>query len=64
MRKNHDIPTKTNPGLEYAAILSGLSMGGDFISESDILQVRQIHSQKYGANIGFNFAAPSTSAKR
>ena len=64
MRKNYNVTPTTNPALEYAAILSGLSMGGDFITDSDIKQARQIHTQKYGDNVGFNFVSTLASARR
>ena len=64
MKRDYNITPTTNPSLEYAAILSGLSMGGDFITDSEIKEARQIHSNAYGNNIGFNLALPSNSARR
>ena len=56
--------SSSNPALEYAAILSGFSMGGDLISDNDILQARQIHTQKHGRNVGFNLSSQSASVRR
>ncbi|GEM_PF-3542823 len=61
IRKMNSYPT-TNPALEYAAILSGFSMGGDFISEDDIKQARHLHTQRSGQNI--TFVSPAISSKR
>ena len=52
----------TNPALEYAAILSGLSMGGDFISENDIKEARNVHTQRSGHAI--TFVSPLNFVKR
>lgn len=62
-RKSHYTQNTTTPGLEYAAILSGLSMGGDFISDDDIKEARHVHTQRYGQPIGF-VALPSNSTRR
>ena len=61
IRKALHSPT-TNPALEYAAILSGLSMGGDFISENDIKEARHIHTQRSGQAV--TFVSPLNSVRR
>ncbi len=50
--------------LEYAAILSGLSMVGDDISDDDIKQARNLHRQHHKGSVSFTVASPATSAKR
>ena len=64
MKRDYNITPTTNPSLEYAAILSGLSMGGDFITDNEIKQARQIHLNAYGHNVGFSLASLSAVSKR
>lgn len=59
MMKDRYTTPASSPALEYAAILSGLSMGGDFISDNDIMEIRQIHAGRHQDRI--IFVSPSVS---
>ena len=44
MKTNHTIHQTIDP-LEYAAILSGMAMAGDTVSDNDIEFARHLHTQ-------------------
>jgi hypothetical protein len=58
--KNPQYPTPQS--LEYAAILSGLSMAGDTISDRDIKSARKSHIKNRKKRI--NLALPANDSTR
>ncbi len=54
----------TSLSLEYAALLSGLSMVGDTISDHDIESTRQSHIKNHKQFGNVTFAVPATDSKR
>ncbi len=60
--KQEYTPPKNPQSLEYAAILSGFSMAGDMVSDSDIEIARNVHTKdKIGK---FSFVSLLNATKR